>query len=139
MTYKTNISKSAFIRGLQCYKSLYLKKHHPELEDKVSESQQAIFDSGHEIGFLATKLFPSGVDLSEYIPKQMSKVFKETLTLMNNKKIIYEAGFSYDDLICFSDIVVPKGNKWLVYEVKGSTEVKDVYLWDAAFQYYLRD
>ena len=137
MLKKLNISKSTFIRGLQCDKSLYLKKYQPQLEDKVSEAQQAIFDSGHEIGSLATKLFPGGVDLNEYIPKQMSKVFRDTKTLMSNREIIYEAGFSYDNLICFSDILVPKGNKWLVYEVKGSTEVKEVYRWDAAFQYYL--
>lgn len=52
-----NISKSSFIRGLQCHKSLYLKKHHPELEDEVSESQQAVFDKGTNVGILAQKLF----------------------------------------------------------------------------------
>lgn len=33
----TYLSKSLFIRGLQCHKSLYLHKYHPELKDEVSE------------------------------------------------------------------------------------------------------
>jgi len=134
---KFNISKSAFTKGLQCQKALYLRKHYPELEDQVSEAQQAIFDTGHNIGHLAKELFPGGVDLGAYIPGQINKVFEETGKLIQQKQIIYEAGFSYDDNLCFSDIVVPKEDKWLIYEVKASTSVKDIYLWDAAFQYYL--
>ncbi len=134
---KFNLSKSAFTKGLQCHKALYLKKHHPEFEDKVSDAQQAIFNTGHNVGHLATELFPGGVDLGAFIPDQIAKVFDETKKLVEQKQIIYEAGFSFDNNLCFSDIVVPKGNKWLIYEVKASTSVKDVYLWDAAFQYYL--
>lgn len=132
-----NLSKSAFTKGLQCYKALYLKKHFPELEDQVSESQQAIFNTGHNVGHLAKQLFPGGVDLGSYIPDQINKVFEETKKLLQQKQIIYEAGFSFDNNLCFSDIVVPKGNKWKIYEVKASTSVKEVYLWDAAFQYFL--
>jgi hypothetical protein len=122
---------------MQCPKALFLKKYHPELEDEVSEAQQAIFDMGHNVGDLAKQLFPGGTDLDEFIPGQIGMVFSRTAELVKQKQIIYEAGFSYDDNLCFSDILVPSGDKWKVYEVKGSTEVKDVYLWDAAFQYYL--
>ena len=132
-----NLSKSAFIKGLQCHKALYLKKHHPELEDEVSKAQQAVFDTGHSIGHLAKQLFPGGTDLGEYIPDQLQIVFDRTKDLVKEKQIIYEAGFTFDNNLCFSDIVVPAGNKWRIYEVKASTSVKDVYLWDAAFQYYL--
>ncbi len=132
------LSKSAFIRGLQCHKSLYLKKHHPELEDKVSESQQAIFDKGTNVGILAQQLFPGGVDLGEYIPSDFNKVFSETSRLINEgQSVIYEAGFSCNNNICFIDILVKKEGKWYAYEVKGSTSVSDVYLWDTAFQYHV--
>lgn len=30
--WSPTLSKSAFVRGIQCHKSLYLKKYHPELE-----------------------------------------------------------------------------------------------------------
>ena len=132
------LSKSAFIRGLQCYKSLYLKKHHPDLEDAISDSQQAIFDNGTNIGMMAQKLFPNGVDLGLYIPDDFAKVFSETDDLIKRNTVnIYEAGFKHDNQLCFIDILEKKDEKYYAYEVKGSTSVKDVYLWDTAFQYYV--
>ncbi len=133
-----NISKSAFLRGVQCFKSLYLKKHKPELEETISDSQQAIFNRGHKIGDLAKDLFPEGTDLSIYIPDQFSKVFQETSLLISKKDVvIYEAGFQHNNLICFVDILTKKDDKYAIYEVKGSTSIKDVNLWDVAFQYHL--
>ncbi len=134
---KPFISKSSFIKGLQCYKALYLKKHYPELEDPVSEAQQAIFDAGTDIGQLATGLFPGGVDLGHYVPKRMFDNVRVTKDHIRQRDTIYEAGFSQDSLLCFMDILVPDGDGWRAYEVKGSTSVKDVYLWDAAFQFYV--
>lgn len=134
----TNLSKSAFIRGLQCHKSLYFKKHNPELEDAVSESQQAIFDKGTNVGILAQELFAGGTDLGIYIPNNFSKVFTETKRLIEDDNInIYEAGFRFDNLLCFMDIIEKRDGKYYAYEVKGSTSVKDVYLWDTAFQYHV--
>jgi len=78
MSKKITISKSAFTRGLQCHKSLYLKKHHPNLEDPISKAQQAVFDGGTNVGILAQQLFPGGVDLGGYIPGNFPKAFSET-------------------------------------------------------------
>ena len=61
---KYKLSKSTFIRGLQCEKSLYLYKHHYNLKDPVSPQLQAIFNQGHRVGELAQGLFPGGVDAS---------------------------------------------------------------------------
>jgi hypothetical protein len=117
---------------------LYLKTHHPDLEDKITEKQQAMFDKGTNVGVLAKQLFPGGVDLGEYIPSDFDKVFTETARLINEgQNVIYEAGFKWNNSICFVDILVRKDEKWYAYEVKGSTSVKDVYLWDAAFQYHV--
>ena len=58
------ISKSTFIRGLQCEKSLYLYKHHYNLKDAISPQLQAIFNQGNNVGVLAQDLFPNGVDAS---------------------------------------------------------------------------
>ena len=138
MNSKIKISKSSFIRGKQCHKSLYLKKHHPELEDKVSEAQQAIFDGGTNVGLLAQQLFPKGIDLGKYIPSDFEKAYSETERLIaKNQKVIYEAGFKYKNLTCFMDILTKKDDKYYAYEVKGSTSVKDTHLWDTAFQYYV--
>ena len=138
MSYSINISKSAFVRGVQCYKSLYLNKHHRELEDPITDSQQAIFDKGTNVGILAQKLFPEGIDLEKYIPSNFSMVFSETKRLLaTNSPTIYEAGFKFENLMCFVDILTKTNGSWYAYEVKGSTSVKDVYLWDTAFQYHV--
>jgi hypothetical protein len=138
MSSGITISKSAFIKGLQCYKSLYLKKHHPHLEDKVSDSLKSIFNKGTNIGLLAQNLFPGGTDLGIYIPDNFPQVFTLTNTLLQqDASVIYEADFSSDKLMCFTDILTKKNKKYLAYEVKGSTSVSDVYLWDTAFQYHV--
>ena len=56
------LSKSTFIRGLKCSKSLYLNKHRKDLRDELSDMQKAIFNQGDMVGELAQQLFPSGVD-----------------------------------------------------------------------------
>lgn len=132
------LSKSTFLRGKQCLKSLYLKKYHPDLEDKISETQQAILNRGTNVGILAHQLFPDGIDLGKYVPNDFEKAFMETFQLINDGvSIIYEAGFKSKSNICFVDILVKKEGKWYAYEVKSSTSVSDVYLWDTAFQFYV--
>jgi hypothetical protein len=44
------LSKSSFLKGLQCEKQLYLYKHHYELRDPVSDTQRAIFRRGSKAG-----------------------------------------------------------------------------------------
>ncbi|MBF0467062.1 MAG: hypothetical protein HQK94_18500 [Nitrospirae bacterium] len=48
-TVKTNtyLSKSLFMKGLQCLKGLYLQKYNSDLRAPLTESQQMLFDNGH--------------------------------------------------------------------------------------------
>ena len=66
---RTLLSKSTFIRSLQCLKSLYLYKRAYHLQDTISAEQQAIFDRGHSVGRLAQNLFPGGVDVGWTHPR----------------------------------------------------------------------
>jgi hypothetical protein len=132
------LSKSTFIRGSQCKKSLYLNWHHPELKDKTSEMQMAIFSQGHEVGRLAQQLFPGGTNAGIYVPENYQKsIDLTTLLIKDGVKVIYEAGFSINGLHCFVDILVHGDDGWKAYEVKSSTQVKPVTLLDAAFQYHV--
>ena len=131
------LSKSRFLNGLQCHKYLYLYKHHPELMDEVSASTEARLQSGREVGILAQKLFPGGVDIPygglsypEQIQNTTSEIEKGTST-------IYEAAFSHNEVFAKVDIL-HKGNEgWEIYEVKSSTGEKDVYMDDIAVQYHI--
>jgi len=52
------LSKSQFLRGLQCRKSLWLYRNKPELRTPPDEALQAIFETGTNVGIRAQKLFP---------------------------------------------------------------------------------
>ena len=111
MKYK--LSKSTFIRGLKCEKSLYLHKHHYDLKDPISSSLQTTFDRGNNIGVLAQKLFPNGVDSSPVNRFKMVESVGKTLDYINNgESIIYEATFLYNDVISALDILVKDDEGW---------------------------
>ena len=104
---KKYLSKSTFIKGVQCQKALYLHKFNPDLADEVSAQQQAVFDRGTNVGILAQQLFPGGVDASPKDYTQYFQSFKYTQELIDNgTKVIYEAGFCVDHVMCFIDILV---------------------------------
>lgn len=135
MNYR--LSKSTFIRGLQCEKSLYLYKHHYSLKDPTSPSLQAVFDQGTNIGLLAQELFPNGVDASpENHFKMVESVGKTLDFISQGQTIIYEATFVYNDVLAALDILAKDDDGWKAYEVKSSTKVSDTYVKDAAIQYY---
>ena len=131
------MSKSLFIRGLQCHKSLYLNRYHPELKDPISEGQQRVFDSGSEVGLLARDLFPGGTEIvyKGFTPqKQLEKTETE---IRKGTATIYEAAFEHNGVFMKTDIL-HKGKKgWELYEVKATTEAKDVHISDVALQYYV--
>jgi len=133
----TRLSKSSFIRGLQCDKSLYLYKHHYKLKDPTPSSLQAVFDQGTSIGLLAQELFPHGVDASPENHFKMAESVGKTLDFISQgQTVIYEATFLYDDVLAALDILVNDEDGWKAYEVKSSTKVSDTYVKDAAIQYY---
>jgi hypothetical protein len=135
MNYR--LSKSTFIRGLQCEKSLYLYKYYYKLKDPTSPSIQAVFDQGTNIGILAQELFPNGADASpENHFKMVQSVGKTLDFISQGETIIYEATFQYNNVFAALDILVKDEEGWKAYEVKSSTKVSETYIKDAAIQYY---
>ncbi|MGC8864703.1 MAG: hypothetical protein ACP5O2_03170 [Bacteroidales bacterium] len=133
---KAILSKSSFIRGLQCLKSLYLHKKRPFLRDKLSAAQLNKFDRGHEVGLLAQKMFPGGEDCSPASPSAFRKSVEKTLALMENKfPVLYEATLLADEVLIMADILVWNGVTYDMYEVKSSLKISQTYLYDVALQY----
>ncbi|MDP1621276.1 MAG: DUF2779 domain-containing protein [Bacteroidales bacterium] len=132
------ISKSSFIRGQQCHKSLWLHLNQPDVRDEISEAQQRIFDTGHSVGSYAQQLFPGGIDASRGAHERISEAVAYTQELITNgQSVIYEAAFSDGETLCYMDILVRENGKWRAFEVKASTGVKDYQIMDVAFQYYV--
>jgi hypothetical protein len=133
----TYLSKSFFIRGLQCPKSLYLHKYHPELRDEISEEQEALFQTGFEVGKYAQQLFPGGIEIPYDETSHTSQLEMTRAEIEQGTDTLYEAAFSHDDVFLKVDILHKGQQGWEIFEVKSSTEIKDVYLDDSAIQYYV--
>ena len=133
------LSKSTYIKGLQCEKALYMHKKHPFLRDKLSIEQRAKFQRGTDVGVLAHEVFPGGVDMSPNSPSQFPKKVAETWQNLYNPEVtvMYEAVFQYNDTLIMLDMLVRDGDKWLAVEVKSSLRLSDTYYNDAALQYYV--
>jgi hypothetical protein len=133
------LSKSTFIRGTQCLKSLYLNKKRPFLRDRLAPEQLAKFRRGTKLGIVAQRLFPGGIDVRPRSYHQYTKKLLETQEVINSQThdVIYEAGFQYDKLLVFLDILSKEEGKWIGYEVKSALTISDTFMLDAAFQYYV--
>ena len=127
------ISKSLYIRALQCPKSFWLYKNRPELREV--EEKETLFNRGYEVGDLAKKLFDGGVEI-EFNPDDFRGMIKKTKELLDKENIIYEATFSENGIFIMADILVRNGDGWNMYEVKSSTNVKDYHIDDASIQWY---
>lgn len=133
------ISKSQYIKGAQCPKALWYYRHRPGLAPEVSESQQFIFDIGHEVGELAQKFFKSGIEITDEF-YEIDKAIKSTKrAIKQGAKIIFEATASSRDGV-YSRIDILKkvrgSDRWDMIEVKSSTGVKEYHIDDLAVQKY---
>lgn len=128
------LTKSRYLSGLQCTKLLWTQVNEKELIPEPDEAQQKIFDVGTQVGILATKVFPEGINVSE---SSFIENLNQTKELLKENKPLFEAGFMKNNLFSRADILNPNGNGWDIIEVKSSTEVKDVNLHDVSFQKYV--
>ena len=133
------LSKSTYIKGEQCPKSLYMFKKHPYLRDKLSIEQRAKFKRGTDVGVLARTYFSGGINMTPSNPNLFGKMFEQTMQNLNdpNVNVMYEAIFIYNDTLIMLDILVRDGDKWRAIEVKSSLSLSDTYYKDAALQYYV--
>lgn len=129
------LSKSQYMRGLQCPKSLWLFKKRKQFLSPPDAAQQHVFDQGNEVGNLAQSLYPNGkVAYEEGQP--FAARFSITLSLLKQQcPAIFEASFKHGNLMCMVDILKFNGQSWDIIEVKSSTQQKEEHIEDLAFQY----
>jgi len=132
----TFLSKSKYLAGLQCSKLLWYYYNAKEKIPAVSEATQAVFDQGHVVGELAKRLFPGGIEVAKD-DFDFSHVLSQSKEAIKLRKPLFEAGFKYKSAYARADILVPVGkDQWDIFEVKSSTQVKNVNLHDLAIQKY---
>lgn len=137
MQVARTLSKSRYQKGLQCEKALWFTVHRRDLAEPYSESQQWIFDQGHEVGMLARDLFPGGAEVAEDHLHAAEALVTTTSLLEHGAAVLYEPAFESGGAFARVDILVSSGDgTWDLYEVKSGASLKDVYVTDAAVQAY---
>lgn len=129
------LSKSKYCQGYQCKKILWLNENKPEVMEE--QGNDSVLETGTEVGEYAKGLFGNYYDIE--FNEDLSKMVEDTKKVIEKEDTcnITEASFLYDNNFCSVDILRKKNNSYEIYEVKSSTEVKDIYLEDASYQYYV--
>ncbi len=129
-----NISKSLYCNYVQCKKMIWLNKY--KKEEYVETKNNSVMENGNEVGDLARSYF-GNYSLVKYNDVLIKMIMETKEYLKQKKKIICEASFKFDNLFSSIDILKVDDDGVSIYEVKSSTEVKDIYKDDASFQSYI--
>lgn len=130
----TGLSKSRYCRGIQCPKMLWMDKHMPE--QAADMGLEAVMTTGIRVGDVARGYFGS-YSLVQYDTDKSAMAEKTKHLMEEGAENIAEASFINDGLYCAVDILHRDDDGYDIVEVKSSTGVKDIYIDDVAFQYYL--
>ena len=133
------LSKSKYIRGLQCDRALWLDVFNPRLARYTAE-QMRRFDRGRDFEYAFKATFPDGIDLSAELKRNVDAYPARTAELLDKGDgvALFEAGFLYDDVLVLADVVQQREDGTLdIYEVKSGTALSETYRRDAALQHYV--
>lgn len=130
------LSKSKFIRGEKCRKSLWLYVNRHDLA-VGTDSQKAIMNRGTDIGELARDYFPGGVMAVEGDYPTAESARRTGELIEQGVEIIYEATFIYDDTLVAVDILTKIDGNWQLFECKSTASVKEYHYRDLAVQVYV--
>ena len=133
------LSKSKYIRGLQCDRALWLDVFNPRLA-RYSAEQMRRFDRGREFEYTFKDTFPDGIDISAKLKRNVDAYPGLTAIYLDKEEEVdlFEAGFLYDDVLVLADVVHKDHDGILdIYEVKSGNVLSETYKRDAALQHYV--
>ena len=131
---KEFMSKSRYCNCVQCEKIYWLNRY--KKEEMSVEGNDSTLKKGRQVGEFAKGLFGDYSDVP--VDCDISLRTQKTQELLQEKpNVIAEASFIHDNNFCSVDILKNDDGGVEIYEVKSSTEVKDIYLDDVAYQYFV--
>ncbi|MBR1765511.1 MAG: hypothetical protein IJ745_00550 [Bacteroidales bacterium] len=133
------LSKSKYIRGLQCDRALWLDVYRPGLA-RYTREQMRRFDAGREFEYAFKAHFANGIDIAERLGRKVDDYPALTADLLATTPdaVLFEAGFLYDQVLVLADVVRRCEDGSLdIFEVKSGSTLTDTYRRDAAVQYYV--
>ena len=135
------ITKTDFMRGMQCPKMLWLDKHKPQMR-VIPPEIQARLDAGNDFGDRAMGMFGPYEEMTVYrpgttIPDKKAMLANTLDALRRGVPVICEAAFSNYNNYCAADLIRKTDHGYDLYEVKNAPEVHEQFIRDAGFQYYI--
>lgn len=134
------VTKTDFVRGLQCRKMLWLDSHKPQ-EKIIPEEVQKRLDAGNEFGDGAMGMFGEYVETTAYRPDgrlDYAAMLKKTEEcLLAGVPVVCEAAFSWYGNYCAADILRKTAGGYELYEVKNAPAPRREFLADLGFQSFL--
>ena len=134
------ISKTDFIRGLQCEKMLWLDAHAPEYKI-IPPEVQARLDAGNEFGDNAMGIFGEFTETTTFREDgrlHFAAMIEKTQRLLaENTAVICEAAFTWYGNFCAADILRREGDGYVLYEVKNTYTAREEFVTDLGFQLLL--
>ncbi len=133
------LSKSRYMSGHQCHLRLWYDINERHLMPPVSETQQAIFDTGHEVGDLARERYPGG-HLVAHDYRNIPAALAETQRLIeaDSAPALFEPAIRHNNVLARVDVLerIPDGG-WRMIEVKSTTRCKPEHIRDVAVQLWV--
>ena len=133
------LSKSKYIRGLQCERALWLDVHCPKLA-RYPAATLARFREGRDFERQFKDTFPLGIDISSRLRGNIMQYPVLTARLLSQagEVVLFEAGFVFDGVLVLADVLHKQADGIVtVYEVKDSNHVSDTFRHDVAIQHYV--
>jgi hypothetical protein len=132
------LTKSSFVLGKKCIKSLYLESEKKSEKTPFSKEKLALLDRGRifENKFRENE-FPAGINISKTL-EITSLLNSYTIHLLNSpgKQIIFEATIIENDVLIMCDVLIKNENGRIdVYECKFNKEINIAIREDLSLQY----
>lgn len=129
------LSKSDYLRYLQCERYLWLFKNKKDLLEntELSVNAQRVINEGNEVEQYARLLFDNGVLVEGFNEKAQANTKR---LLDSGETTLFQATVITDDLLAMADIFEfdKKNDYWVINEVKATSKVEDEHVADASFQ-----
>ena len=126
------ITKTDFMRGMQCPRMLWLDKHRPQLR-VIPPETQARLDAGNDFGDRAMAMFGPYEEMTVYrsgteIPDKAAMVERTRECMEAGVEVLCEAAFSNYNNYCAVDILRRTPAGYDMYEVKNADDVKPQFI-----------
>lgn len=125
------LTKSDFMKYVECPVYLWMAKHQPELLPKDTPEKRRILEMGREVDDYSRKLFAGGVEVEGYNQEGWQNTQK---VMASGATTLFQPTVVAGELTCRADIFKKDRDGRIINEVKAATRVKTEYPHDVSFQ-----